>query len=73
MYIFAGFLGALWLLGEVCHYTAGGMIHLLLIIAVIVILIKFNLNRKGAIRSQQRGRSKQVGGDLGAPKTWHLK
>jgi hypothetical protein len=30
----------LWLLGMVSSYTAGGLIHVLLVIAVVVILIR---------------------------------
>jgi hypothetical protein len=73
MYIFAGLLFVLWLLGEVCHYTAGGAIHLLLISAVIMVLIKINYNRKRAVRCQERARSRQSGSGLGAPRTWDLK
>lgn len=32
---------ALWLLGLVSSYTIGGFIHVLLVIAVVVILIRF--------------------------------
>ncbi|HZK84049.1 MAG TPA: lmo0937 family membrane protein [Desulfosporosinus sp.] len=34
-------LGILWLLGMVTSYTAGGLIHILLVIALIVVV--FNL------------------------------
>ena len=34
------FLLALWLLGMISSYTLGGYIHLLLIIAVVVLLIR---------------------------------
>ncbi len=30
----------LWLLGVVTSYTAGGLIHILLVIAIVVILIR---------------------------------
>lgn len=30
----------LWLLGLVSHYTVGGFIHVLLVIAIIVVLIR---------------------------------
>lgn len=33
-------LGILWLLGVVTSYTIGGFIHILLVIAIIVILIR---------------------------------
>ncbi len=36
----AAILVVLWLLGLVTSYTLGGFIHLLLVIAVIVILIR---------------------------------
>ncbi len=32
-------LGILWLLGMVTSYTAGGLIHILLVIALVVIVI----------------------------------
>ena len=73
MYIFTGLLCALWLLGEVCDYTAGGTIHLLLITAVVMVLIKFHSNHKRAVRRQQRPRSRQTARDLGEPKTRDLK
>ena len=34
------FLLALWLLGMISSYTLGGYIHLLLIIAVVVLLVR---------------------------------
>ncbi|MDR3602499.1 conserved exported hypothetical protein [Candidatus Desulfosporosinus infrequens] len=34
-------LGILWLLGMVTSYTAGGLIHILLVIALIIVV--FNL------------------------------
>jgi hypothetical protein len=34
------FLLALWLLGMISSYTLGGYIHLLLIIAIVVLLIR---------------------------------
>ncbi len=33
-------LGILWLLGVVTSYTIGGFIHILLVIAIMVILIR---------------------------------
>ena len=33
----------LWLLGMVSSYTLGGFIHILLVIAVIVIIIRINI------------------------------
>lgn len=32
-------LGILWLLGMVTSYTAGGLIHILLVIALVVIVV----------------------------------
>ena len=34
------FLLALWLLGMISSYTLGGYIHLLLIVAIVVLLIR---------------------------------
>jgi hypothetical protein len=39
LYTIAGVLVAMWLLGLLLSYTAGGLIHLLLLIAVIVIVV----------------------------------
>jgi len=36
----------LWVLGQVTAYTAGGLIHLLLVIAIIVVLIRVIQGRK---------------------------
>jgi hypothetical protein len=36
----AGILIVLWLLGLVSSYTLGGFIHLLLVVAVIMVLIR---------------------------------
>lgn len=37
---------ALWLLGMVTSYTMGGIIHLLLVIAVVVFLVRLIQGRK---------------------------
>lgn len=37
----------LWLLGLVSSYTMGGMIHLLLVVAVVVLLINVIQGRRG--------------------------
>jgi hypothetical protein len=37
---------ALWLLGQVTAYTMGGLIHVLLVIAVIVVLIRVIQGRR---------------------------
>lgn len=36
----------LWILGLVSSYTMGGLIHLLLVIAVVVILVRFIQGRR---------------------------
>jgi hypothetical protein len=43
------FLLVLWALGMFGAYTAGGLIHLLLVIAVIVILVQFIGRRRRSI------------------------
>ena len=40
LYTIAAILIILWLLGLVTSYTLGGFIHLLLVVAVIMILIR---------------------------------
>lgn len=40
LYTIAVFLIILWLLGLVTSYTMGGFIHVLLVIAVVVILMR---------------------------------
>jgi hypothetical protein len=40
LYLVAAVLLILWLLGLVTSYTMGGFIHILLIVAIIVILIR---------------------------------
>jgi hypothetical protein len=40
LYTIAAILLILWLLGIVTSYTLGGFIHLLLVIAIIVVLIR---------------------------------
>ena len=37
---------ALWLLGMVTAYTMGGLIHILLVVAIIVILVRVIQGRK---------------------------
>ena len=39
-------LVALWLLGLVTSYTMGGLIHILLIVAIIVVLVRVIQGRK---------------------------
>ena len=40
LYTIAAILIVLWLLGIITSFTIGGFIHILLVVAVIVILIK---------------------------------
>jgi hypothetical protein len=46
LYTIAVVLIILWLLGYVTSYTMGGFIHILLVIAVIVILVRLISGRK---------------------------
>ncbi len=43
---FAVVLVILWLLGLVTSYTLGGLIHLLLVLAVVVVLLRLIQGRK---------------------------
>jgi hypothetical protein len=40
LYIIAVILVVLWLLGLVTSYTMGGFIHVLLVIAIVVVLLR---------------------------------
>lgn len=46
LYPIAAILIILWLLGLVSDYTMGGFIHVLLVIAIVVVLIKIISGRK---------------------------
>jgi hypothetical protein len=46
LYILAIFLIILWLLGLITSYTVGGFIHILLVIAIIVVLVRIIQGRK---------------------------
>lgn len=46
LYTIAVILLILWLLGLVTSYTMGGLIHALLVIAIIVILVRVITGRK---------------------------
>ncbi len=46
LYTIALILIVLWLLGLVSAYTLGGFIHVLLVIAIIVILVRLISGRK---------------------------
>lgn len=39
-------LGILWLLGLATSYTAGGLLHVLLVIAVIVVVVRLLQGRR---------------------------
>ncbi|HLR77714.1 MAG TPA: lmo0937 family membrane protein [Burkholderiaceae bacterium] len=45
LYTIAVILVVLWLLGLVTSYTVGGFIHLLLVIAIIMVLIRLITGR----------------------------
>jgi hypothetical protein len=46
LYTIVVILLVLWLLGNVTAYTAGGLIHVLLVIAVIVVIVRVIQGRK---------------------------
>lgn len=46
LWTIAVILIALWLLGLVTSYTMGGLIHILLVIAIVVILVRLISGRK---------------------------
>jgi len=46
LYTIAVVLVVLWLLGFVSSYTIGGFIHILLVVAVILILVRLISGRK---------------------------
>ncbi|MBE2180050.1 MAG: lmo0937 family membrane protein [Chthoniobacterales bacterium] len=46
LYTLAVILILLWLLGFVSSYTMGGFIHILLVIAIIVVLVRIITGRK---------------------------
>ena len=46
LWTIAVILLVLWLLGMVSSYTAGGLVHLLLVIAVIVVVFQFISGRR---------------------------
>jgi hypothetical protein len=48
LYTLAVVLIVLWLLGMVSSYTMGGFIHVLLVIAVVVVLLRLISGRKVA-------------------------
>ena len=48
LYTIAVVLIILWLLGLVTSYTMGGVIHVLLVVALVMVLANFIFGRKGA-------------------------
>lgn len=46
IYTIAVILAVLWLLGLVTSYTLGGFIHVLLVLAIIVVLVKVIQGRR---------------------------
>ena len=46
LYLLAVILVVLWLLGLLTSYTMGGFIHVLLIIAIVVVLVKVITGRR---------------------------
>jgi hypothetical protein len=48
LYTIAVVLIILWLLGFVTSYTMGGVIHVLLVMALVMVLFNFFGSRKGA-------------------------
>ena len=47
LYTIAVILLILWLLGLVSSYTMGGLIHVLLVIAIVVVLLQVISRRRG--------------------------
>jgi hypothetical protein len=48
LYTIAVILLVLWLLGLVTSYTMGGLVHILLVIALVMVLANFFTGRKSA-------------------------
>jgi hypothetical protein len=48
LWTIAVILLVLWALGMVTAYTAGGVVHLLLVIAVVVVVLQFITGRRSA-------------------------
>jgi hypothetical protein len=46
LYTVAMILLVLWILGLVTSYTMGGLIHILLVIAIVVVLLRVIQNRR---------------------------
>jgi uncharacterized membrane protein YtjA (UPF0391 family) len=48
LWTLAFILAVLWLLGIVSSYTAGGLIHILLVVALIVVVVRLLQGRRVA-------------------------
>jgi len=48
LWTIAVILLVLWALGMVSSYTAGGLVHLLLVIAIVVVVLQFIGGRRSA-------------------------
>ena len=48
LWTLAVILLVLWLLGLVSSYTMGGLIHVLLVVAIVMVLVNFISGRRGA-------------------------
>ena len=48
LYTIAVILAILWLLGLLTSYTLGGVIHVLLVVAIVMVLINFFTGRRRA-------------------------
>jgi hypothetical protein len=48
LYTLAVILIILWLLGLATSYTMGGVIHVLLVVALVMVLVNFISGRRGA-------------------------
>jgi len=46
LYVIAVVLVVLWLLGIVSSYTMGGFVHVLLVVAIVVVLLRVIRGRK---------------------------
>ena len=55
LYTIAVVLLILWLLGLVTSYTMGGVIHVLLVIALVMVLVNFISGRNSVMRSEEHG------------------
>ena len=47
LYTVAILLILLWLLGTITSYTLGGLIHILLVVAIVVVLLRVIQGRRG--------------------------